>query len=175
MVRNLSNGYTLIEMLAAMLAATVVLAAVTGFMVIALTRQSAIVQAERTETYYDALADLIKRSVKSCRTFQIYDEPSHEQFQADNTPINGAATGNELVCVRSDGSIDRFTFDSSQRILKYQTSAEPNPRFNAPVSLPNSYLTCFNDQNGVVEAHWTVQTLVDVVYYDVYAVPLQWR
>ena len=175
MVRNLSNGYTLIEMLAAMLTATVVLAAATGFMVTALTRQSAIVQAERTEAYYDALADLIKRSVKSCRTFQIYGEPNQEQFEADSTPINGAATGNELICVRSDGSIDRFTFDSSQRTLKYQTSAEPNLRFNAAVSLSNSYLTCFNDQNGVVEAHWTVQTLVDVVYYDVYAVPLQWR
>jgi prepilin-type N-terminal cleavage/methylation domain-containing protein len=175
MVRNLSNGYTLIEMLAAMLAATVVLAAATGFMAIALARQSAIVQAERTEASYDALADLIKRSVKSCRTFQIYGDPNQEQFEADSTPINGVANGNELLCVRSDGWIDRFTFDVSQRTFKYQTSAEPNPRFNAAVSLSNSYLTCFNDQNGVVEAHWTVRTLVDVVYYDVYAVPLQWR
>jgi prepilin-type N-terminal cleavage/methylation domain-containing protein len=175
MARNLSNGYTLIEMLAALLVATVVLAAATGFMVIALTRQSAIVQAERTEAYYDALAESIKQSVKSCRAFQIYGEPNQEQFQADNTPINGAATGNELVCVRSDGSIDRFTFNSRQQTLKYQTSAEPNPGFNAAVSLSNSYPTCFNDQNGVVEAHWTVQTLVDVVYYDLYAVPLQWR
>jgi prepilin-type N-terminal cleavage/methylation domain-containing protein len=174
-VKKLSHGYTLIEVLAAMLAATVVLAAATGFMVIALVRQSAIVQAERTEAYYDSLADSIQRSVKTCRAFQIYGESNQEQFQANNTPIEGAATGNELVCVRSDGSIDRFTFIPSQGTLKYQMSAETNPRFNAAVSLSNSYPTFFNDQNGVVEAHWTAQTLVDVVYYDMYAVPLQWR
>ena len=175
MVKNLSNGYTLIEMLAAMLVATVVLAAATEFMVVALTRQSAIAQAERTEAYYDSLADLIKSSVKACRAFQIYGESHEEQFQTDNTPINGVPKGNELVCVRSDGLIDRFTFIPSQGRLKYQASTETSPRFNAVVNLSSLYPTFFNDQNGVVEAHWTARTSVDVIYYDVYAVPLQWR
>jgi prepilin-type N-terminal cleavage/methylation domain-containing protein len=174
-MKKLSHGYTLIEMLAAMLLATVVLAAATGLMVTALARQSAIVQAERTEAYYDSLADTLKRSVKACRAFQIYVESNQEQFQADNTPINGAATGNELVCIQSDGSIDRFTFIPSRGRLQYQASRDTKPRFNGAISLSNSYPTFFNDQIGVVEAHWIVQTSVDVVYYDVYAVPLQWR
>ena len=146
-----------------MLAATVVLATATGFMVIALTRQSAIVQAERTEAYYDSLADTIRRSVKACRTFQIYSESNQEQFQADSTPINGAAMGNELVCVRSDGSIDRFTFIPSQKTLKYQASGETNPRLNAAVSLSNSYLTFFYEQKCYLPTG--LNNLFDAVTY----------
>ena len=65
-------GFTLVEMLAALLGVVVVVGAATGFLLTAMQRQAAVIQASALEAQHEALAEIMDDSIKSATDFQIY-------------------------------------------------------------------------------------------------------
>ncbi len=70
--RKTELGFTLIEMLAALLAAVVVMGAATGFMLTATIRQFKVLRANTLEAQHESLAEAMAVSIKSATVFQIY-------------------------------------------------------------------------------------------------------
>ncbi|MFZ0502945.1 MAG: type II secretion system protein, partial [Chthoniobacterales bacterium] len=65
------SGFTLAEMLAAMLGVFLVVSAATGFLLTAMQRQAAVLQATSLEAQHEALAEIMDDSIKSAVDFQI--------------------------------------------------------------------------------------------------------
>ena len=62
-------------MLAAMLGVFLVVSAATGFLLTAMQRQAAVLQATALEAQHEALAEIMNDSIKSAVDFQIYHKP----------------------------------------------------------------------------------------------------
>ena len=178
------SGFTLPEMLAAMLGVFVVVSAATGFLLTAIQRQVAVLQATALEAQHEALAEIMNDSIKSAVDFQIYqDAPTG----ASNGPLApGNSSGDWLVCVNQNGTTT-FHFDGTQFELQ-QTSTggavqkrvfPGASRFSSddsqPITAQNSNSTrIFSLSNlGIVQAQWGVNTTVDRVPFNVFGVPLQ--
>ena len=182
------SGFTLPEMLAAMLGVFVVVSAATGFLLTAMQRQVAVLQATALEAQHEALAEIMNDSIKSAVDFQIYqDAPTG----ASNGPLApGNSSGDWLVCVNQNGTI-RFHFDGAQiecqqtgngavqtRVFVGASRASPNNgqpnNDDQPDNAQNSHRPIFNLSNlGIVQAQWNVNTTVDQVPFNVFGVPLQ--
>ncbi|MBV8901827.1 MAG: hypothetical protein JOY92_17135, partial [Verrucomicrobia bacterium] len=93
------RAFTLVELLAVVGAVVVVLGAATGFMLTALLRENAVLEAERLEAMHDDLAQTMVRTLKTAVAFQIYAD--HSQYQPGRLE-NGVRAGNFLVCLRTD-------------------------------------------------------------------------
>src|SRR4029077_244424 len=70
--RKTEFGFTLVEMLAALLAAVVVIGAATGFMLTAAIRQIKVLAANALEAQHESLAEAMALSIRSATSFQIY-------------------------------------------------------------------------------------------------------
>src|SRR6201993_3638747 len=105
------SGFTLAERLAAILGVFVVVSAATGFLLTAMQRQVAVLQATALEAQHEALAEIMNDSIKSAVDFQIYqDAPTGA---SDGPLAPGNSSGDWLVCVNQNGTT-RFHFDGAQ-------------------------------------------------------------
>ena len=176
------SGFTLPEMLAAMLGVFVVVSAATGFLLTAMQRQVAVLQATALEAQHEALAEIMNDSIKSAVDFQIYQDAPTGSSNGPLAP--GNSSGDWLVCVNQNGTT-RFHFDGAQiecqqtgngavqtRVFTGVSRASPNN--DQPDNGQNSYHPIFNLSNlGIVQAQWNVNTRVDQVPFNVFGVPLQ--
>src|SRR6201998_4843364 len=109
------SGFTLPEMLAAMLGDFVVVSAATGFLLTAMQRQVAVLQATALEAQHEALAEIMNDSIKSAVDFQIYQDTPTGSNNGALAP--GNASGDWLVCVNQNGTAT-FHFDGAQYELQ---------------------------------------------------------
>jgi type II secretory pathway pseudopilin PulG len=169
------SGFTLVEMLAAMLGVFVVIAAATGFMLTAMQRQAAVLQASALEEQHEALAEIMDDSIKSAVDFQIYQAAPPNLGSSPLTP--GNPSGDYLVCINQEGT-SVFHFDGSQIEYRQTGSGAVQRRlFPGASRVPNGTSDpgkpIFISTLGIVQAQWTVETTVDQVPFDVFGVPLQ--
>ena len=182
------SGFTLPEMLAAMLGVFVVVSAATGFLLTAMQRQVAVLQATALEAQHEALAEIMNDSIESAVDFQIYqDAPTG----ASNGPLApGNSSGDWLVCFNQNGTT-RFHLEGAQiecqqtgngavqtRVFVGASRPSPNngqpDNDEQPDNGQNSSQPIFNLSNlGIVQAKWNVNTTVDQVPFSVFGVPLQ--
>jgi hypothetical protein len=163
-----------VEMVAAMVAVFLVVGAATGFLLTAMQRQAAVLQATALEAQHEALAEIMDDSIKSAVDFQIYQQaPS-----SDSTPLApGNSSGDYLVCVNQQGR-SQFHFDGTQIEYQQTQGKVVQKRFFtgvSQVSAPNTGQKepVFNMYLGIVQAQWNVDTTVDEVPFNVFGVPLQ--
>ena len=151
-----------------------VVGAATGFLLTAMQRQAAVLQASALEAQHEALAEIMDDSIKSAVDFQIYQQaPS-----SDSSPLApGNSSGDYLVCVNQQGK-SQFHFDGTQ--IEYQrTQGKAVQKRLFPgvsqISDPNTRQKeqVFNMYLGIVQAQWNVDTTVDQVPFNVFGVPLQ--
>jgi Tfp pilus assembly protein PilW len=174
-------GFTLAEMLAAMLGVFLVVSAATGFLLTAMQRQAAVLQATALEAQHEALAEIMDDSIKSAVDFQIY------QTAPPSTPSGplppGNSSGDWLVCVNQNGTAE-FHFDGAQ--IEYQQTqngavqkrvfpgaSRATASNNETNTGQNDDKGIFNAGSGIVQAQWNVTTTVDQVPFNVFGVPLQ--
>lgn len=171
-----------------MLGVFVVVSAATGFLLTAMQRQVAVLQATALEAQHEALAEIMNDSIKSAVDFQIYQDAPTASSNGPLAP--GNSSGDWLVCVNQSGTT-RFHFDGAQiecqqtgngavqtRVFAGASRASPNNsqsnNNDQPDNAQNSHQPIFNLSNlGIVQAQWTVNTAVDQVPFDVFGVPLQ--
>jgi hypothetical protein len=161
-------------MVAAMVAVFLVVGAATGFLLTAMQRQAAVLQASALEAQHEALAEIMDDSIKSAVDFQIYQQaPS-----SDSTPLApGNSSGDYLVCVNQQGR-SQFHFDGTQIEYQQTQGKVVQKRFFtgvSQVSAPNTGQKepVFNMYLGIVQAQWNVDTTVDEVPFNVFGIPLQ--
>jgi hypothetical protein len=175
-------------MLAAMLGVFVVISAATGFLLTAMQRQVAVLQATALEAQHEALAEIMNDSIKSAVDFQIYQDAPTGSSNGPLAP--GNSSGDWLVCVNQNGT-STFHFDGARlelqqtgngavqtRVFAGASRASPNNgqlnNNGQPDNAQNSHEPIFNLSNlGIVQAQWTVNTTVDQVPFNVFGVPLQ--
>ena len=151
-----------------------VVGAATGFLLTAMQRQAAVLQATALEAQHEALAEIMDDSIKSAVDFQIYQQaPS-----SDSSPLApGNSSGAYLVCVNQQGR-SQFHFDGTQIEYQQTQGKVVQKRFFtgvSQVSAPNTGQKepVFNIYLGIVQAQWNVDTTVDQVPFNVFGVPLQ--
>jgi prepilin-type N-terminal cleavage/methylation domain-containing protein len=166
------TGFTLIEMLAAMLGVFLVVGAATGFLLTAMQRQAAVLQASALEEQHEALAEIMDDSIKSAVDFQIYQETP----PGLSSPLSpGNSSGDYLVCVNQDGT-RQFHFEGTEieyqqkQGLALQRRVFPGA---SRVTQNGKSKPVFNSDLGIVQAQWNVETIVDQVPFNVFGVPLQ--
>ena len=164
-------------MLAALLGVVVVVGAATGFLLTAMQRQVAVVQASALEAQHEALAEIMDDSIKSATDFQIYQATLPNVSSTPFPP--GDAAGDYLVCANQDGT-RVFHFDGSQ--IEYQLTvngATQKRAFTGASRVPKNSQSGAGDPIfiittvGIVEAQWNVDTTVDRVPFNVFGLPLQ--
>src|SRR5258708_39446386 len=109
--RKTELGFTLIEMLAALLAAVVVMGAATGFMLTAAIRQFKVLDANTLEAQHESLAETMAVSIKSATAFQISAMDPGIKLGSSLAP--GEPEGDFLVCERP-GLAQEFGFARNQ-------------------------------------------------------------
>jgi type II secretory pathway pseudopilin PulG len=171
------RAFTLVELLAALGAVVVVLAAATGFMLTAVLRENAVLEAERLEAMHDDLAQTMVRAIKTAAAFQIYAD--HSQYQPGQL-ANGVRAGNFLVCLRTDpaGTQTESGFELSGNQIVYTKNVAAGTtmvRTYANARIPSGAVNLFNMELGIVQAAWEVETRQDLVPFRVCAMPLVMR
>ena len=166
-----------------MLGVFVVVSAATGFLLTAMQRQLAVLQATALEAQHEALAEIMNDSIKSAVDFQIYQDAPTSSGNGPLAP--GNSSGDWLVCVNQNGTTT-FHFDGAQfefqqtgngavqkRVFPGASRASTNS--DQTNSTQNSNKSpIFNLSNlGIVQAQWDVNTTVDQVPFNVFGVPLQ--
>ena len=166
-----------------MLGVFVVVSAATGFLLTAMQRQLAVLQATALEAQHEALAEIMNDSIKSAVDFQIYQDAPTSSGNGPLAP--GNSSGDWLVCVNQNGTTT-FHFDGAQfefqqtgngavqkRVFPGASRASTNS--DQTNSTQNSNKSpIFNLSNrGIVQAQWDVNTTVDQVPFNVFEVPLQ--
>jgi type II secretory pathway pseudopilin PulG len=146
--RKRERGFTLIEMIAALIGAVVIIGAATGFMLTAAIRQYKVLSANALEAQHESLAEAMSASIKSATAFQIYATDPGIKFGSPLPP--GESPGNLLVCVRSD-LVEVFAFYDASTIG------------GTPL---------FDTNLGIIQAHWNVTTSFDLVPFSVYGLPI---
>lgn len=172
-----ARAFTLVELLAAVVGAVVVLSAATGFLLTAFLRQKAVLEAQRLEALHDDLAQTIGTAIKTADAFQIYS--GRAQYGAGRLGI-GSRTGNFLVCLKTepDGSQSEADFELSDgQIIYAKTVAgvEQTTRRYPYTRIPPGVVDIFSTDLGIVQASWDVVTRQDLVPFHVCAMPLVMR
>jgi hypothetical protein len=169
--RKTEFGFTLVEMLAALLAAVVVIGAATGFMLTAAIRQFKVLGANTLEAQHESLAEAMTVSIKSATAFQIYAVDPGIEFGSSLAP--GEPEGNFLVCKRL-GLVEEFGHSGNQISYTRLDGGSPRKRyFDYATTMGAASL--FDTNLGIIQAHWNVTTSIDLVPFSVYALPLPMR
>lgn len=155
--------------------------AATGFLLTAMQRQAAVLQATALEAQHEALAEIMNDAIKSAVEFQIYQTAPASSGGGPLAP--GNASGDWLVCVNQNGTTV-FHFDGAQIECQQTVNGAVQKRVFPGASCASSVSTqngnvqsntpIFNVSDlGIVQAQWTVTTTVDQVPFNVFGVPLQ--
>jgi type II secretory pathway pseudopilin PulG len=169
--KNSELGFTLVEMLAALVAAVVIIGAATGFMLTAAIRQLKVLGANALEAQHESLAETMSVSIQSATAFQIYAAEPGIKFDSSLAP--GEPEGNFLIC-RRPSLVEEFALVGNQ--ISYTQLDGGNPRtryFDHVATTGNGSL--FNTNLGIIQAHWNVTTSLDLVPFSVYGLPLPMR
>jgi type II secretory pathway pseudopilin PulG len=164
-------GFTLVEMLAALIAAVVIVGAATGFMLTAAIRQLKIVDANALEARHESLADAMSASIQSANALQIYAADPGIKFDSRLAP--GEPEGNFLVCKRA-GLIEEFAFAGNRITYTELDGGNPRTRYFDYANTTDG-ASLFNTNLGLIQAHWNVTTSIDLVPFSVYGLPLPMR
>ena len=159
-------------MLAALVGVVLVVGAATGFLLTAMQRQSAVLEASALEQQHEALAEIMDDSIKSATDFQIY-QGNPPGLSSPLAP--GNSSGDYLVCVNQTGTSE-FHFDGTA--IEYQLTEGHSVLKRvfsgaSPVNDNKQNQPVFNSNLGIVQAQWLVDTTVDQVPFNVFGVPLQ--
>jgi hypothetical protein len=172
LVRRRSEfGFTLVEMLAALIAAVVVVGAATGFMLTAAIRQFKVLEANALEAQHEGLAEAMSTSIQSATAFQIYAVEPVITFDSPLAP--GEPEGNFLVCKRA-GFVEEFAFVANRIAYTELDGGNPRTRYFDYANTTDG-ASLFNTNLGIVQAHWNVATSIDLVPFSVYGLPLPMR
>jgi type II secretory pathway pseudopilin PulG len=169
--RKSEFGFTLVEMLAALIAAVVVVAAATGFMLTAAIRQFKVLGANALEAQHESLAETMSTSIQTATAFQIYS--AEPEIKSDSPLAPGEPEGNFLVCKRA-GLVEEFAFAANQIAYTELDGGNPRTRYFDNAKTTNG-ASLFNTNLGVIQAHWNVTTSIDLVPFSVYGLPLPMR
>jgi len=169
--RRKERGFTLVEMLAAVIAAVVTIGAATGFMLTAAIRQYKVIGANVLEASHESLAETMLASIKSATAFQIYTTDPGIKFGLPLPP--GQPAGNLLVCVRAD-LIEEFAYSEAEIIYTSLDGGPPRSKSFGQVTTTDGF-ALFDTKLGIVQAHWNVTTSLDRVPFSVYGLPLPMR
>jgi prepilin-type N-terminal cleavage/methylation domain-containing protein len=167
-LRNSEKGFTLVEMLAALIASVMVIGAATGFMLTAAIRQYKVLGANALEARHETLAEAMLSSIKSATAFQIYATDPGVKFGSSLTP--GESAGDFLVCVRA-GLVEEFGLSGNQIIYTQFDGSSPRPKFFDQASSVGG-AALFDTNLGIIQAHWNVTTSLDLIPFSVYGLPL---
>ena len=155
-----------------MLGVFLVVGAATGFLLTAMQRQAAVLQASALEEQHEALAEIMDDSIKSAVDFQIYDG-TPPGLASPLSP--GNSSGDYLVCVNQNGTSE-FHFDGTEIDYQQKQGSVIQRRVFpgvSPVIQDGQSEAVFNSKLGIVQAQWVVETTVDQVPFNVFGVPLQ--
>ncbi|HEY0791973.1 MAG TPA: hypothetical protein VGD78_12990 [Chthoniobacterales bacterium] len=170
-------GFSLVEMLAALLGVVVVFGAATGFMLTAFLRQRAVLQATHLEALHSNFALTIAQAVKVADRFRLY--PDRATYLSSPESL-GTARGNLLVCwarVESGSTVEAdFEFTGGE-LVGHRTA--PNGIVSINVC-PQARLAAgsgqvFDLSLGLVQGQWELTTSQDWVPFRVCAMPLMMR
>jgi hypothetical protein len=170
-------------MLAAMFGVFLVVSAATGFLLTAMQRQVAVLQATTLEAQHEALAEIMDDAIKSAVDFQIYQTAPSNVGRAALAP--GNSSGDWLVCINQNG-VSEFHFAGGQieyqqtengvaqtRVFAGASRISNNPQPNEGNDQPGDQPIFNISTLGIVQAQWNVTTMVDQVPFNVFGVPLQ--
>jgi hypothetical protein len=171
------TGFTLVEMLAALLGVVVVFGAATGFMLTAFLRQKAVLEATHLEALHSNFALTMAEAVKMADRFQIYPDRATYLSSPEG---HGAARGNLLVCwARADsGSAVETDFEFSGNELIGRRTAPDGVVFTrvCPQAQPaDGSGEVFDLSLGLVQGQWELATSQDWVPFRVCVMPLMMR
>jgi prepilin-type N-terminal cleavage/methylation domain-containing protein len=166
--RRRPRGFTLVEMLAALVAAVVIIGAATGFMLTAALRQYVVLAANALEARHENLAEAMTESIKAATAFQIYASDPGIKFSSQIALPPGETRGNFLVCVRP-GFIEEFALSGNQIIYTQLDEAGARSKSYDKVS---TSAPLFDTNLGIIQAHWDVTTALDLIPFNVYGLPL---
>ena len=169
--RKSEFGFTLAEMLAALITAVVVVGAATGFMLTAAIRQFKVLEANALETRHESLAEAMSTSIQSATAFQVYAAEPAIKFNSRLAP--GEPEGNFLVCKRP-GLVEEFAFAEHRISYTELNGGNLRTRYFDYASTTGG-APLFNTNLGIIQAHWNVTTSIDLVPFSVYGLPLPMR
>jgi type II secretory pathway pseudopilin PulG len=170
-LKKRESGFTLAELLAALVAAVVISGAATGFMLTAALRQYAVLSANALEARHENLAEVMTESIKAATSFQIYAADPGTKFSSTLALPPGETRGNFLVCIRA-GFIEEFALSGNQISYTQLDAAGARSKFYGGVS---TSAPLFDANLGIIQAHWNVTTSLDLVPFNVYGLPLSMR
>jgi type II secretory pathway pseudopilin PulG len=169
--RRSEFGFTLVEMLAALIAAVVVVGAATGFMLTAAIREFKVFEANALEAQHESLAEAMSTSIQSATAFQIYAMEPAIKFNSPLAP--GEPEGNFLVCKRV-GLVEEFAFAANRIAYTELDGGNSRTRYFGYANTTDG-ASLFNTNLGIIQAHWNVTTPIDLVPFSVYGLPLPMR
>jgi type II secretory pathway pseudopilin PulG len=180
------RGFTLVELLVAIVSMVVILGAATGLVVTAIARHKVAFDASQLEATHAALAQAIFYAIKTADSFQIFDDASSVDFSSIRSYGIGSSSGDYLSCrhslndgggagelVEQDYEFVRTSTDGSGtlvRTIRFPSSGRREIRREfAGVIAARPF---FSMRNGIPQAHWSIATSLDRADFDVYAMPL---
>lgn len=176
--RNASAGFTLVELLAAIISIVVVLSAATGFLITVMARQKAVLEASQVETAHSQLADIMYDAMKTAEDFQIFADATRLPSNLQTPYGEGIPAGKVLSCRRSGIQRDfefRDDASGSGEIIQTTTGFARAPvvkTFSAAQPSPSGI---FSMKNGLLQAHWSAVTSMERLDFNVYGTPLNMR
>jgi type II secretory pathway pseudopilin PulG len=192
MMESLSSrerGFTLVELLAAIVSMVVVLGAATGLAVAAIARQKVAFDASRLEANHGELANTISNAIKTADSFQIFESANSAYMSRFSSYGAGAPSGDYLSCrhnfslgnrpgeiIEQDFEFVRGMAGASGALvqrIRFLSTGRPEIRREFPGIISNAPF--FSMKNGIPQAHWSIATTLDRVDFNVYAMPLSMR
>ena len=180
------RGFTLVELLAAIVSMVVILGAATGLAITAIARQKVAFDASQLEATHAELANAIFYAIKTADNFQIFNDANSANFSSSRSYGVGSSSGNYLSCRHSlnggggpgelaeqDYEFVRTSTDGSGtlvRTIRFLSSGQPEIRREFAGVIAASPI--FSMRNGIPQAHWSIVTSLDRADFDVYAMPL---
>jgi type II secretory pathway pseudopilin PulG len=181
------RGFTLVELLVAIVSMVVILGAATGLAIAAIARQKIAFDASRLEASQAELANAIFNAIKTADNFQIFDDASSVKSLVIGSYGMGAPSGDYLSCrhrslvgyggiIEQDFEFVREPGSGSGTLVQtvhFLSTGQSEIRREFPAIMTTGPI--FSMKNGIPQAHWSVATTLDRADFNVYSMPLSMR
>jgi type II secretory pathway pseudopilin PulG len=176
--RNASAGFTLVELLAAIISIAVVLGAAIGFVITVMARQKAVLEASQLEAAHSQLANIMYDAMKTADDFQIFADATRLPGVLQTPYGEGVPAGKVLSC-RASGIQRDFEFRDEAsgpgEIIQTTTGFARTPVVKTYAGVQPVAAGIFSMKNGLLQAHWSVVTSMERLDFNVYGTPLNMR
>jgi type II secretory pathway pseudopilin PulG len=176
--RNASAGFTLVELLAAIISIVVVLGAATGFVITVMAREKAVLEASQLEVAHSQLANIMYDAMKTAEDFQIFADATRLPGNLQTPYGEGVPAGKVLSC-RASGLQRDFEFRDEPsgpgEIIQTTTGFASAPVVKTFAGAQPTPGGIFSMKNGLLQAHWSVVTSMERLDFNVYGTPLDMR